>query len=43
MSDVDGPPSIFYGGDFPYWKIHMEANLEAIDIGIYKATTQWFP
>jgi hypothetical protein len=43
MSDEDGPPPIFDGDDFPYWKIRMEAYLEAIDIGIYKATTQGIP
>jgi hypothetical protein len=24
MSNGDGPPPIFYGDDFPYWKIRME-------------------
>jgi hypothetical protein len=43
MSGGDGPPPIFDGDNFPYWKIHMEAYLEAIDIGVYKATTQRFP
>jgi hypothetical protein len=43
MSGGDGPPPIFYGDDFPYWKIRMEAYLEAIDIGVYKAATQGFP
>jgi hypothetical protein len=43
MSGGDGPPPVFYGDDFPYWKIRMEAYLEAIDIGVYKATTQGFP
>jgi hypothetical protein len=43
MSGRDGPPPVFYGDDFPYWKIHMEAYLEAIDIGVYKAATQGFP
>jgi hypothetical protein len=43
MSDGDGPPPIFYGDDFPYWKIYMEAYLEAIDIGVYKAATHGFP
>jgi hypothetical protein len=42
MSDGDGPPPVFDGDDFPYWNIHMEAYLEAIDIGIYKAATQGF-
>jgi hypothetical protein len=43
MSGGDGPPPIFYSDDFPYWKICMEAYLEAIDIGVYKSTTQGFP
>jgi hypothetical protein len=30
MFDGDGPPPIFDGDDFPYWKIRMEAYLEAI-------------
>jgi hypothetical protein len=29
--------------DFPYWKIHMEAYLEAIDVGMYKAVVQGLP
>jgi hypothetical protein len=43
MSNGDGPPPIFDGDDFPYWKICMEAYLEAIDIGVYKAAIQGFP
>jgi hypothetical protein len=43
MSDGDGPPLVFDGEDFPYWKIHMEAYLETIDIGVYLAATQRFP
>jgi hypothetical protein len=43
MSGGDGPPPVFYGDDFPYWKIRMGAYLEAIDIGVYKAATQGFP
>jgi hypothetical protein len=43
MSGEDGPPPVFDGDDFPYWKIHMEAYLEVIDIGVYKAATQGFP
>jgi hypothetical protein len=42
MSGRDGPPSVFNGDDFPYWKIRVQAYLEAIDIGVYKATTQGF-
>jgi hypothetical protein len=33
---------MFEGDDFPYWKICMEAYLEAIDVGVYRATTQGF-
>jgi hypothetical protein len=43
MSSGDGPPPVFDGDDFSYWKICMEAYLEAIDIGVYKAATQGFP
>jgi hypothetical protein len=43
MSDGDGPPPIFDGDDFSYWKIRMEAYLEAIDSGVYKSATQGFP
>jgi hypothetical protein len=42
MSGGDGPPPVFYGDDFTYEKICMEAYLEAIDIGVYKAATQGF-
>ena len=43
MSGGDVLPPVFYDDDFPYWKIRMEPNLEAIDIGVYKAATQGFP
>jgi hypothetical protein len=43
MSGGDVLPPVFYDDDFPYWKIRMEAYLEAIDIGVYKAATQGFP
>jgi hypothetical protein len=43
MSSGDGPPPVFYCDNFPYRKIRMEAYLEAIDIGVYKAATQGFP
>lgn len=43
MSGGDRPPPIFYVDDFPFWKIRMEAYFEAIDIGVYRAATQWFP
>jgi hypothetical protein len=34
MSGGDGPPLVFYGDDFTYWKIRMETYLEGIDIGV---------
>ena len=43
MSHGDGPPPIFEGDDFPYWKIRMEAYLEALDVGILGAISQGFP
>ena len=43
MSHGDGPPPMFDGDDFPYWKICMEAYLEAIDVGVLRAATQGFP
>jgi hypothetical protein len=43
MYGGDGYPLVFNGDDFPYWKIHMEAYLEAIYIGVYEAATQGFP
>ena len=42
MSHRDGPPPIFEGDDFPYWKIRMEAYLEALDVGILRVTSQCF-
>ena len=43
MSHRDGPPSIFEKDDFPYWKIRIEAYLEALDVGILRAASQGFP
>ena len=43
MSHGDGPPPIFEGDDFPYWKIRIEVYLEALDIGILRAASQGFP
>ena len=43
MSHGDGPPPVFEGDDFPYWKICMEAYLEALDVGVLRATSQGFP
>jgi hypothetical protein len=40
MSNGEGPPPIFEEDDFPYWKIHMEAYLEAIDVGCLRAATE---
>jgi hypothetical protein len=42
MSHGDGPPPMFEGDDFPYWKIRMEAYLETIDVGVYRAVAQGF-
>ena len=42
ISHRDGPPPIFEGGDFPYWKIRMEAYLEGLDVEILRATSQGF-
>ena len=43
MSHGDEPPPYFEGDGFPYWKIHMEAYLEAIDVGVLRAAAQGFP
>ena len=43
MSHGDEPPPIFEGDDFPYWKIRMEAYLEALDVGILRAASHGFP
>jgi hypothetical protein len=43
MSNGEGPPPIFEGDDFSYWKIRMEAYLEAIDVGYLRATTKGLP
>ena len=42
MSQGNGPPPIFEGDDFPYWKIRIEAYLEALDAGILRAASQGF-
>jgi hypothetical protein len=42
MSHGDGPPLVFEGDDFSYWKIHIEVYLEAIDVGVYFATAYGF-
>jgi hypothetical protein len=43
MSNGEGPPFIFEGDDFSYWKICMEAYLEAIDVGCLRAVTEGLP
>jgi hypothetical protein len=43
MSNGEGPPPIFEGDDFSYWKIHMEAYLKAIDVGCLRSTTEGLP
>jgi hypothetical protein len=43
MSNGEGSSPTFVGDDFPYWKIHMEAYLEAIDVGCLRAATEWLP
>jgi hypothetical protein len=43
MSHGDGPPPIFEGDDFPYWKIHMEAYLEVMDVSVLRATSEGLP
>ena len=40
MSHGDGPPPFFEGDNFPYWKIRMEAYLEAIDVRVLRATSK---
>jgi len=42
MSNEDGPPPMFDGDDFPYWKIRMESYLEACDTKCLKAATEGF-
>jgi hypothetical protein len=43
MSNGEGPPPTFERDDFPYWKIRIEAYLEAIDVGCLRATTEGLP
>jgi hypothetical protein len=43
MSNGEGPPPIFEGDDFPYWKICMEVYLEAIDVGCLRTATEGLP
>jgi hypothetical protein len=34
---------MFEGDDFPYWKIRMEAYLEAMDVGVLRAASEGLP
>src|SRR5579883_910443 len=43
MSSGDGPPPLFDGDDFSYWKIRMEAYLEAIDPGVLMVAVSGIP
>jgi hypothetical protein len=43
MSNGEGPPPIFEGDGFPYWKIRMEAYLKAIDVGCLRAAIEGLP
>ena len=40
MSHGDGPPLVFEGDGFSYLKIHMEAYLEALDVGVLRVASQ---
>jgi len=42
MSNGDGPPPMFDGDDFLYWKIWMESYLEACDSKCLKCATEAF-
>ena len=42
MSNRDGPPPMFDGDDFQYWKIRMESYLKACDTKCLKPTTEGF-
>ena len=43
MSSGDEPPPMFDGEDFSYWKIRMEAYLEAVDYDVYLASINGYP
>ena len=43
MSSGEGPPPVFNGDDFPYWKVRMESYMEAIDTLLYTAAVTGFP
>ncbi|WVZ85243.1 hypothetical protein U9M48_032190 [Paspalum notatum var. saurae] len=42
MSGGEGPPPVFDGNDFPYWKICMESYLEALDPLLHAAAITGF-
>jgi hypothetical protein len=42
-SSRDGPHHFFECDNFIYWKILMVSYLEAIDIGVFRSTTQKLP
>ena len=43
MSSRDGPSPLFEGDDFSYWKIYMEAYLQAVVPGVLRATLMGLP
>ncbi|WVZ80284.1 LOW QUALITY PROTEIN: hypothetical protein U9M48_027775 [Paspalum notatum var. saurae] len=43
MSSGESPPPVFNGDDFPYWKVHMESYMEAINTLLYTAAITGFP
>ena len=43
MSSGEGPPPVFNGDDFPYWKVRMESYMEAIDPLLCTAAVTGFP
>jgi hypothetical protein len=42
MSNGEGPPPIFEGYYFSFWKIRMEAYPEAIDVGVLEPPPKGF-
>jgi hypothetical protein len=43
MSQGEGPPPVFEGDDFPYWKIRIEGHLKVLDVGCLRAATKRLP
>ena len=39
----EGPPPVFDDRDFSYWKIRIEAYVDAMDANVLKVTTVGFP